>query len=410
MKIAIKTLGCKANRFESDKIEDKLKLLGFQIVNTTEIADFYIINTCTITHVADKKSRQIIRQFRRKNNNAQIVVIGCGTKDKNNTYNELSEINHIFTKSSELISFFKKITPTKKGSNKTFQSRTRALVKIQDGCNNFCSYCIVPFVRGREKFYSETEILKCVREKISRGYKEIVITGIIVGNWKREGKDFADLLHRILKEPGLERLRLSSLEPENFNDRFLDLFNNSKFCKHLHICLQSGSHNVLKQMKRRYNISAFKKICKKLQKKVPNIALTTDVIVGFPGETEKDFKETLKVCKEIGFAKIHAFKYSIRKGTIAATMQNQIPYETKLKRSKELIKIGNQLRKKFIENHLDKELEVLFEQKNKDFYTGLTSNYIQVKVKSKKNLINQILTVQPEKTNNDLSVTASLKS
>ena len=260
-------------------------------------------------------------------------------------------------------------------------SRTRALIKIQDGCNNFCSYCIVPFARGREQSRPSEEIINEINNKIKKGYKEIVITGINIGQWKENGRDLADLIKMILKQTDVPRLRLSSVEPQNFSNKFLGLFKNPRFCPHLHISLQSGSDEILKKMRRHYDTKLFSKMVENLRKAVPHFGITTDVIIGFPGETEKLFKETLEYVKKIKFSKIHIFPYSKRKGTLAADMPDQIPSSIKLKRCKILDDVEKELRMEFYRNNIGRTEEILLENPDeKGIIKGFTSNYIKTRI------------------------------
>lgn len=414
MKVAIKTLGCKANRFESDAVEKHFQVDGITFVRPQDEADYYIINTCTITHVADKKGRQAIRSLKKQFPDAKTIAFGCGTRTKDNTYQKVKELDYLFTKTTEVIDFLRgeaearNIVCNSSFIKKSEKKRTRALIKIQDGCNNFCSFCIVPITRGSEKSYDHSAIMKQVRDRLDEGYKELVITGIIVGTWQQDNKKFEDLLHDILQEPKLERLRLSSLEPECFTDRFLELFDNPKFCRHLHLCLQSGSDNTLQTMRRRYDTKLYREVVNAVRTKAPDIGITTDVIVGFPGETNEDFEETYQFCNEMNFSKMHIFKYSPRKGTQAAMMKNKIPYEIQAERSKKLHELEANMKKAFHEQFIGKEMEVLFEQEHDGGYTGYTTNYIKVIANSADDLTNVIEKVRIESINPDLSVCATV--
>lgn len=420
MKVAIKTMGCKANRFESDKVSESLKKLGVTIVNEQESADYFILNSCSITHVADSKGRQSIRSFKEQNPHSKTIAFGCGVRAPEKLYEEVRELDVICKETDDVINYLKEESQFNRlncnSGNKNEQNpdarkeRTRALIKIQDGCNNFCSFCIVPITRGGQISYSREKILDEVKEKLNQGYKELVITGIVTGTWQEKEHKFEDLLHEILEFPQLERLRLSSLEPEHFRDRFIDLFNHPKFCKHLHLCLQSGSDEILKKMRRRYDIALYREIVSKLKNKCPEIGINTDLIVGFPGETEDDFNQSLNICREMEFSKIHVFKYSKRKGTQASMLANQVDYGTKCKRSAIALNLEKELRKKFALRFLNKVEPVLFENEKDGIYSGYTSNYIRVflKDKSQENLKNKVKNVLLEEINNDLSICGTI--
>jgi len=322
-----------------------------------------------------------------------VVIFGCGANTSFDKYMKLKNVDFVVRKQKELDALLIKLGESSNQNkdnciecgNKDFKiSRTRALVKIQDGCNNFCSYCIVPFARGREQSRSSIEILEEIENKISNGYKEIVITGINIGQWKENGKDLADLIEMILEKTKVERLRLSSIEPQNFSNKFLSLFKDSRFCHHLHISLQSGSDEILKKMRRHYDTSLFSGMVKNLRKAVPHFGITTDIIVGFPGETDELFKETLDYVQKIGFSKIHIFPYSKRKGTLAADMPDQIPSIIKKKRCAVLSKLEKKMRFEFYRNNIGRNEEVLFEQeKTKGVIYGFTSNYIKTRINLK---------------------------
>ena len=415
MKIAIKTLGCKSNRSDSDKLAEKLseKFGGrvdvFEINNAEDrIAevDICIVNTCTVTHIADRKSRSAIGLFRRLYPNAKIVVFGCGPRVDRSSFEEISGIDFIAEDIDEILDYLEVDEAGLSCDERVTGVRTRAVVKIQDGCNNFCTYCIIPFARGREKSFPVEEILDEIEKKVAQGYKEIVLTGINIGAWNGtgswKGMDLADLIMKILDETKVLRLRLSSIEPQNFVEGFrrllCDLKYSDRFCPHLHMSLQSGSDSVLKVMKRRYGVELFKKVAQDLREMNPDLALTTDVIVGFPGETDGDFEASCNLVREIGFAKVHVFPYSKRAGTKAALMDGQIPEQTKKQRAKKLQKLTGELRLEFFESQIGKVWPVLIEQEVGDgIWEGVTPNYIKVRVASGEDLRNKIVDVRLEK-------------
>lgn len=409
MNIVIKTLGCKANRYESDRLSEIFSqnhcVSDTQACNCIK-ANIVIINTCTVTHVADRKSRQAVSHLKSLYPQAKIIVFGCGANVDKENYKKLDNVDYVIQKRADLYKLISVLTEKslKTGHKQNLsQNRTRALVKIQDGCNNFCTYCIIPYARGRQKSRSSDEIIDEINDKFSKNYKEIVLTGINIGEWEEKGLDLADLIRRILNETKIPRLRLSSIEPQNFSKKFLKLFENEHFCRHLHISLQSGSDTILKTMRRRYNCSEYSAMIEKLRTSAPDISITTDVIVGFPGETKELFEETFKYVKRIGFSKIHIFPYSKRKGTLAATMPNQIPYKVKKDRCRQLNVLEKEMRKNFHKDNIGKISQILIESKNKDnSFSGFTSNYIKTRIKSKRPLkTNTIAEVQLKELNNE---------
>lgn len=402
MKVGIYTLGCKVNTYESEYVMSLFKDKNYVISDFNDICDVYIINTCTVTNQSDSKSRKIINQAIRKNPNACIVAMGCyveankdiqldgvdiliGNKDKSKVVNLVEEYFITKKKINDLYSDLG--TEFEDMEIKNFEGRTRAFVKIQDGCENFCSYCIIPYVRGKCRSKKAEKVIEEITTLVNNGYKEIVLTGIHTGNYGRDlDTNFALLLKDIVKIKGLYRLRISSIEITELNDEVLNIIKNySVVADHLHIPLQTGTDKVLKLMNRKYNKEYFKKVIDKIRRIRPNISITTDVIVGFPGETEKDFKETYEFCKEIGFAKIHVFPYSIRKGTPASKFKDQIDGNLKKDRAKRLIELSLELEKKYMNSYIDKKVEVLVEQTKEDYSYGHTSNYLYIKLNGKYN-------------------------
>jgi threonylcarbamoyladenosine tRNA methylthiotransferase MtaB len=414
MNIVIKTLGCKANRYESDKIqsyfEDK-HLVVDAAVATLKHADIVIINTCTVTHAADRKSRQAIPPLKKLYPDAKIIVFGCGVNVDTKGYSDLPIVDFAVKETNDLIKLIEKISKTVKSKpdhSHLPKNRTRALIKIQDGCNNFCAYCIVPFARGREKSRPFYEIIEEINDKVEKGYKEAVLTGINIGAYKNNNLDLADLIELILRDTKIERLRLSSIEPQNFNHKFLELLKDKRFCQHLHISLQSGCDETLKHMRRRYDTKMYLKMVNNLRKAAPNISITTDIIVGFPGETEGHFIETINFIKKAGFSKIHIFPYSKRNGTAAAKFPNQIPENVKKVRCNYLSKIEKQLRHDFYEKNLNRSEEVLIESiDKKGFAIGFTSNYLKTRIHAKIET-NQIIPIKLKELSEDIEIIGAL--
>jgi len=419
MKIVIKTLGCKANRYESDKVQDifgKENYVSDLQTYKLNDADVILINTCTVTQNADKKSRQSISPLKKRFPKAKVVIFGCGANIAKEEYTKLPNVDYVIQKREdlyELLENFSNDFPESCETTNFSENRTRSLIKIQDGCNNFCTYCIIPYARGREKSVPLEEILKEVREKIANGYKEIILTGINIGMWKHKNMDLPDLIETILAETDLPRLRLGSIEPQMYPDKFYNLFKNKRFCPHLHVSLQSGSDTILKSMNRHYDKTLFTSMIRNLRKASPNIGITTDVIVGFPGESQKLFEETLKYIQEIQFSKIHIFPYSRRKGTIAASMVNQIPPDIKKERCAKMAKIERIMRENFYKNNIGTVQNVLIETIDENgIGKGFTPNYIRVSVNLKESETkpNDIVQILLEKLNKDkIEVSGKLK-
>lgn len=398
--VGVLSLGCKVNAYESEFIINELKKNNYEIKPFNDVCDVYIINTCTVTNTSDIKSRKMIRSAIKRNNEACVVAMGCfieanpnvdlpgldiiiGNKDKSRIIELLDE-------------WFRKKVQIKRlyGEDKTifedmyitdFPGRTRAFVKIQDGCENFCSYCIIPFVRGKCRSKDKEKVLEEIRTLVDNGYKEVVLTGIHTGNYGVDNDtSFAELLTEIVKIEGLARLRISSIEITELNDSVLEIIKNSKvIVDHLHIPLQAGSDEILQRMNRKYNLEYFNDKIAEIKKVRNEIAISTDVIVGFPGETKELFAQTIDTCKKIGFSKIHVFPYSERKGTKAIEMDGIIPVEERKARSRKLLEISKELEQSYMNKYLDKEVEVLIEEYKDGYSYGHTSNFLHVKIQGK---------------------------
>lgn len=370
---------------------------GYKVVHTEEKSDICVINTCTVTNIADKKSRQIIRHVKTLNPEALIVVTGCYAEVNRKELESVKEIDIIISNAEkkDIVSItenklhkreIKAIGEEKEYSEfgtVTYTEKTRAVIKVQDGCNNFCSYCIIPYAKGRVRSRKIENVVAEIKKIVEHGIKEVVITGIHIASY---GKDFEnkteliDLLEEINKIEGLKRIRLGSLEPKIITEEFVTRLKKlDKICNHFHLSLQSGCDDTLKRMNRKYTVEEFRKGVKLLRDNFEDVALTTDIIVGFPGETENEFETTYKFLEEIKFSKMHVFKYSIREGTVAAKMENQIDGSIKEKRSQELIKLSNKNEEEFMKKNVGKVVEVLFENRKENGYTeGHTTNYITV--------------------------------
>ncbi|AXU28464.1 TPA: tRNA (N(6)-L-threonylcarbamoyladenosine(37)-C(2))-methylthiotransferase MtaB [Clostridioides difficile] len=416
-KVAFYTLGCKVNQYETEAMLELFEKDGYEQVNSEEYADVYVINTCTVTHMSDRKSRQYIRRVKKKNPDAIIAVVGCYSQVSPEEILDIEEVNLVMGTNDrrKIVEEIKKINSSKKVSTvddimkvKAFEEieisqtngKTRAFMKIQDGCDRFCTYCIIPYARGRVRSRDIDSIVDEVKKLANNGYKEVVLTGIHVASYGKDLKDrdikLLDVIKQINQIEKIERIRLSSVEPILFTDEFVnEVLKMDKVCPHYHLSLQSGCDETLKRMNRRYTTLEYKTIVDRLRSKMPDVAITTDVIVGFPGETNEEFKKTYEFLKEIELSQMHIFKYSPRKGTPAATMENQVDPQMKHFRSEQLLNLSKVNFNKFATKFIGCELDVLFEQNiegNK--YEGLTSNYIRVVVESDKNIQGQILKVK----------------
>ena len=395
MKCAVITLGCKVNAYESEYIKENFRNNGYLIVNVDDNPDVVVINTCTVTNQSDAKSRHMIRLAKKKNNDAIIVVCGCASehhKDNivdtdidiliGNYYkSKIVEYVNQFKKDHKKINTFVNMRKVKFEDMKinNFLNKTRAFVKIQDGCNNFCSYCIIPYMRGTIR---SKDIFVCyeeIKELVDNGYQEVVLTGIHTGSYGTlEDYDLVDLIRRISTLDKLKRIRISSIEITELDDKFMEeLRVNKKICNHLHIPIQSGSDHILKLMNRKYNVSEFINIIDKIRSIRPDINITTDLIVGFPHETDEDFNETISNLKKIGFSKIHTFPYSKRDNTPAANME-QVKDSIKKERVDVILKLSDELENIYYSKFLDKDIEVLVEESYKDKSIGHTDNYLKV--------------------------------
>ena len=399
MKFNIITLGCKVNSYESNFMKEALVKNGFSFCNLNEKCDILILNTCTVTDTSDKKSLKEVRRLKRENPNAILVVCGCSVQNDKTKYDDLG-INILMgnINKSNIVSIIEKYLDDKTPVEYVAKTRdlpfenmevdisdhTRAYIKIEDGCDNFCSYCIIPFVRGKKRSKDFSLVLREVQHLANNGYKEIVLTGIDTGGYESNGKDLTDLIHEMSKINGIERIRQSSIEITQINEKFIsELKNNNKICDHIHIPLQSGSDSILKLMNRKYDLKYFFDKIDMIRSVRPDISITTDVIVGFPGETEKMFLETMETCKNINFSKIHAFPYSESKGTKASMMDGKVPESVKHERVKKLLELSEKLEKSYYDKFKGKNKDVLIEEVNEFGSKGHTSNYLMVHTNEK---------------------------
>ncbi len=412
MKFFIITLGCKVNQYESEVISEMLTCAGFCNTENANNADIVVINSCTVTAASDQKMRQILNKIRRENQNCIIIVCGCMPQAFPNNVENLDNADIILGNSNrkdiissieEFIKTRKKIILIKSHDNvfekmsiNRFNGRTRAYLKIQDGCNRFCSYCIIPYARGRVRSKKINEIKEEVLELLSSGYKEIVLVGINLSSYGQDlGENLYNAVEAVCSTSGVNRVRLGSLEPENLDlDTIKKLNSLENLCPQFHISLQSGCDNTLKRMNRRYTTKEYYSIIKNFKNVFSNVAITTDIMVGFPGESETEFQESMDFIRKVGFAKAHVFSYSKRPGTKAALYDNQVSDIKKSERSKRMISLVSDLHNEFINSQVNTVQEVLFEGIKNENYYGYTPNYTYVKVYSDKNIKNKILKVK----------------
>lgn len=404
--VAFYTLGCKVNQYETNAMEQQFIQNNYKIVDNTEKADIYVINTCTVTNMADRKSRQMLRRVKEINQSAVIVVCGCYAQVAKTELEQIPEVDIILgiNEKNKIVQIVEEYLASKNNiievadvskqkefldfGDVTYTEKNRAVIKVQDGCNMFCSYCLIPYARGRIRSRKIENVVSEIEKIAKQGIKEVVITGIHVASY---GKDFENenirlinLLEEINKIEGIARIRLSSLEPTIVDEEFAQRLSKlEKICDHFHLSLQSGCDATLKRMNRKYTTARYKEATEILRKFYPNANFTTDVIVGFPGETDEEFDQTYQFLKEIGFYKMHIFKYSPRKGTVAEKLPNQVDGNIKEERSKKLIELSNNMQNEKNSQYIGKTVKVLFEEYENGYYKGHTTNYMVVKVKEK---------------------------
>ena len=419
MKVAFQTLGCKVNQYETEAMQKLFSAAGYEITADIEIADVVVVNTCTVTSLSSQKSRQIIRRAARANENAVLVVVGCYAQSEPEEISKIEGVDIIIgtaerTKIVELVAqalqnrHEKILTVGNVENISKFEElphsphRTRAFLKIEDGCNNFCSYCIIPFVRGRVRSRSLESIrAECLQLK-NAGYKEIVLTGIHIGAYGKDFKDgtnLVDAVKTVLETANPARLRLGSLESAEMTDELINLIKtDSRICNHVHLPLQSGSDEILKLMHRPYTTKNFAELTARLVAEIPNISIGTDLIVGFPNETDELFEETIEFVKNQPFSKIHVFPFSARKGTVAAAMKNQVDAQTKKFRTNRALEVSSVKEKSFAENLIGKTVEIIAETEENGFIDGLTKNYVRVYIPADSEIkLGEIISVEVEK-------------
>ena len=407
-RVAFKTLGCRLNQYETDALVTDFDKAGYQLVNFDESPDVVVVNTCTVTNQSDQKSRTTISQAARANSNAVVVVTGCmanNFKEKLESQENITFVVENNRKSSILslvdAHFSGEILHPNQLPQDVFRYEpvqkslhTRSAVKIQDGCDNFCTFCIIPMVRGRAVSRPVADVLESVRKTIENGFKEIVITGVNIGRYKDGEARFENLLAQVLEVPGDFRVRISSLEPDGFGDRFVELFQHPKLMPHLHLCLQSGSEKTLLRMRRMYDVEQFRKTVNRFRSVYPDFNFTTDIIVGFPGETEDEFHQTLDAVKEFNFSHVHTFKYSVRKGTRAERLENHIPEKMKTERSAHIRELSEENKKLYLTSFIGKTQDVLVEKITQGIANGYGQHYIPVRFKASRVQKNSVHTIQ----------------
>ncbi|MGI6295332.1 MAG: tRNA (N(6)-L-threonylcarbamoyladenosine(37)-C(2))-methylthiotransferase MtaB [Armatimonadota bacterium] len=416
-KIAYYTLGCKVNQYETEKIREPLEKAGFVTVPFNSAADIYIINTCSVTAVADSKSRAVVRKALDLNPEAHVIVTGCYAELEPRAFRDIKKSQVVanagkedivdlvvakFGNSLETAAENVDILPTSQHTPPKTRPRirTRAVVKVQDGCDQYCSYCIIPYARSLKYSRSLSEIVEEVSALADSGYKEIVLTGIRLGSYHEDTQTrpntLPDLIGAVAGVPGIERIRLSSIEPWEVDCELLEAMQLKAVCHHLHIPLQSGDDDILTQMNRPYNSADYRKVIDQVQAKIPDVGITTDIIVGFPGETERAFDNTCALVREIGFSRLHVFRYSSRPGTLAASLPNQISPAEKKSRSKALIELGLATQRAFAASLVGKSARVLVEKHSagSNQLTGFTDNYVETRFPGDPSLRGQIVTVR----------------
>ena len=418
-KVALHNLGCKVNAYETEAMQELLEEHGYEIVPFKEGADIYIINTCTVTNMADRKSRQMLHRARKMNPHAIVVACGCYVQAKSDELDECIDIVVGNNRKKDIIEILKEYERGREGTcqemvdinhTKEYEEmhltrtaeHTRAYIKVQDGCNQFCSYCIIPYARGRVRSRDHESVLREVQGLASNGYKEVVLTGIHLSSYGMDtGDHLLNLILDIHEVPGIQRIRLGSLEPRIITEEFArTLASLPKMCPHFHLSLQSGCDATLKRMNRRYTAEEYYEKCVLLRKYFYNSALTTDVIVGFPGETEEEFAQSKAFVDKVNFYETHVFKYSRREGTLAAKMENQVPETVKTVRSNELLELSRRKQRNYEEALIGTTQEVLMEEEifheGEKYQVGHTKEYVKIGQKTTENLTNQLVNVEIE--------------
>ena len=404
-RIALDSLGCKLNQAESELLARQFAEAGYRLVSPTDEADVYILNTCTVTHIADSKARHRLRLAHRQNPEALIVATGCYAERAQPELAQIEGVDLVLDNEEKphLLRLLRESgrlgNPAQVQGDLTSRHydsfRTRAFIKVQDGCHDFCAYCIVPLVRSREESLPVDQIVDEVRHRLAQGYQEVVLTGVKIGAYSYNGINLKELLEHILTETDVARLRLSSLQPQEISPELIGLWHNRRLCPHFHLSLQSGSNWVLSRMKRHYSTSDYEQSVSLIRSSVPEAAITTDIMVGFPGETDEEFEESYHFCRRMEFARIHVFTYSPRRGTQAAQLPGQVKAEVKKQRSQRMLALAEESTQNFSQRFLCQVMPVLWEKQSPNgTWSGLTANYIKVYAGSSDDLTNKLLPVK----------------
>lgn len=404
--VSFLTLGCKVNQYDSDAMRTIFLQQGYKAVKEEEEADVYVINTCSVTSIGDRKSRQMVRKIRRKHPQAVIAVAGCYAQIAPEIFEAMGDIDVIVgaQNRSKIVEYVERAQKKEKTINAVKdimsvtefenlyvdaegETKTRAFIKVQEGCDNYCTFCIIPFARGKLKSRKQKDAVEEIRRLVAKGYREIVLTGIHLGNYGRDlhdGTSLATLVEELLRIPNLLRIRMGSIESVELSDDLINLIKDEpRVCRHLHLPIQSGSDAVLRRMNRHYRLPEYKKLISELREKIPGLALTTDLIVGFPGETEENFMETLETLRELRFSAIHVFPYSQRTGTPAAVFPNQVPGDIKKDRVHRVQELEKEISKEYRKTFLQKTVHVLIEEEKNGYFEGLSDEYIRVSITDK---------------------------
>lgn len=404
--VSFLTLGCKVNQYDSDAMRTIFLQQGYKAVKEEEEADVYVINTCSVTSIGDRKSRQMVRKIRRKHPQAVIAVAGCYAQIAPEIFEAMGDIDVIVgaQNRSKIVEYVEQAQKKEKTINAVKdimsvtefenlyvdaegETKTRAFIKVQEGCDNYCTFCIIPFARGKLKSRKQKDAVEEIRRLVLKGYREIVLTGIHLGNYGRDlhdGTSLATLVEELLSIPNLLRIRMGSIESVELSDDLINLIKDEpRVCRHLHLPIQSGSDAVLRRMNRHYRLPEYKKLISELREKIPGLALTTDLIVGFPGETEENFMETLETLRELRFSAIHVFPYSQRTGTPAAVFPNQVPGDIKKDRVHRVQELEKEISKEYRKTFLQKTVHVLIEEEKNGYFEGLSDEYIRVSITDK---------------------------
>lgn len=417
--IALTTLGCKVNQADSDEWLRQFSARGYEIVDFDSVADVYVVNTCTVTHVADRKSRQLLRQARRQNPAGLVVATGCYASVAPDEVARMVEVDLVIGDHDKprLVDLVHEALEGDEeqplealaGALRVFGPRHRAFVKVSDGCNKLCAFCIVPYARGRTRSVDPDLIVRRVRSLVASGYREVVLTAVHMGNYGQDldpALTLRRLISRVLDETAVERLRISSIEPEDFDEGLLSLWSDRRLCRHFHLALDSGCDATLRRMRRRYVSADYDRLIARIRAAIPDVAITTDVMVGFPGETDAEYMTSRQFVESQEFALIHVFPYSPRRRTIAAKLPDQVDHETKRRRTEDMLALAETSALRFRERFLGRTVSVLFECRSapiegEQFWEGLTDNYLRVRTRCDADLTNAIVDVQLDRATRD---------